>query len=93
MKNQERLMEYDPATCEQKPYPSHEEQWRQYHGRKTAWLYNPWTGCQRGAEDVGSDVTGLLILPPDSALSAYREQVNAVALECAQASRPDALRR
>lgn len=87
-KDQDRLMEFDPATREPKPYPSHAEQWRQYHGRKTAWLYNPWTGCQRRAEDVGSDVTGLLILPPHSAMSAYREQVNAVALECAQASRP-----
>ncbi|MEW8051284.1 MAG: hypothetical protein AB2754_15940 [Candidatus Thiodiazotropha endolucinida] len=62
-KQQQTLMKYDPATGEEKPYPSHAAQWRDYHGGD-AWLYNPWTGRQRNASDVGSDVYGLLILPP-----------------------------
>jgi hypothetical protein len=71
-RDQERLMDYDPATGQPKPYPSHAAQWRDYHGHATAWLYNPWTGLQRDARDVGSDVKGLLILPPGAALSAVR---------------------
>lgn len=69
-KDQDRLMEFDPANCAPKPYPSHAAQWRDYHGHKTAWLYNPWTGCHRRAEDVGSDVTGILILPPGAIMRA-----------------------
>lgn len=69
MKNQDTLMHFDPATCEQKPYPSHAAQWRQYHWG-TAWLYNPWTGDARRAEDVGSDCFGHLILPPGERLMA-----------------------
>jgi hypothetical protein len=65
MKQQQELMKYDPATRDEKPYPSHAEQWRDWHGHKTAWLYNPWTGEQRKAEDVGSDTIGLLIIPPN----------------------------
>lgn len=67
--NQETLMHFDPATCEQKPYPSHAGQWRKYHGA-TAWLYNPWTGDIRRAEDVGSDCFGHLVLPPGERLRA-----------------------
>ena len=52
------LMKYDPATGQQYPYPSHEAQYRAYHG-SVAWLYNPWTGDARSAHDVGSDVFGL----------------------------------
>jgi hypothetical protein len=66
MKQQQELMKYDPATKDEKPYPSHAAQWRDWHGHKTAWLYNPWTGEQRKAEDVGSDTTGLLIIPPNA---------------------------
>jgi hypothetical protein len=84
-RDQEALMRFDPATGESKPYPSQAKQWREYHGR-TAWLYNPWTGGCRNAADVGSDTFGLLVLPPDAVMSAYREQVNAVALECAEMS-------
>jgi hypothetical protein len=58
--SQEELMVVDPATGAEKPYPSHAEQWRKYHG-KTAWLFNPWTGLRRRAEDVGSDPFGHLI--------------------------------
>lgn len=59
---QNTLMKFDPATGEQRPYPSHAAQWREWHG-KTAWLFDPWTGCRRDAMDVGSDVQGLLIVP------------------------------
>jgi hypothetical protein len=60
--NQDRLMLYCPASGEERPYPSHAEQWRQYHG-KAAWLFNPWTGNRRHAISVGTDPFGLLILP------------------------------
>jgi len=62
MKN---LMKYDPATCAEKPYPSSPKEYRAYHGN-IAWLYNPYTGVQRNAMDVGSDVLGLLILDEES---------------------------
>lgn len=60
---QHTLMKYNPATKALTPYPSHAGQWRKYHGHCTAWLFNPWTGERRSAECVGSDVTGLLIVP------------------------------
>ncbi len=63
MSQQDKLMEFDPATGERRPYPSHAEQWRLYHGQSAAWLFNPWTGQRRDARDVGSDVQGLLIHP------------------------------
>lgn len=61
---QSELMKFDPATGKEKPYPSHAEQYRIYHGT-IAWLFNPWTGRQRTAEDVGTDVHGRAIIPPD----------------------------
>lgn len=57
------LMMVDPATGETKPYPSHAAQWREYHGRSTAWIFNPWNGSRRSAQAIGSDVQGLLIVP------------------------------
>ena len=57
---QEALMKYSPDTGEERPYPSHAKQWREYHG-KVAWLYNPWTGEKRDPKDVGSDVYGSLL--------------------------------
>jgi hypothetical protein len=66
---QEKLMVFDPATGDEKPYPSHAEQWREYHGQK-AWLFNPWYGTRRRAEDVGSDTFGLLIQHGDESLRA-----------------------
>jgi hypothetical protein len=68
------LMMFDPATSQPHPYPSQADQWREWHGHGTAWLYNPWTGQQRYAEDVGSDITGLLIVPPGESI-AYSEGV------------------
>ena len=59
---QDALMKFDPATGEERPYPSHAAQWRNWHGG-AAWLFNPWTGERRNAHDVGSDVHGLLIVP------------------------------
>ncbi len=69
MKQQHTLMKYDPATGAEKPYPSHAEQWRKYHGAE-AWMFNPWTGTRRKAGDVGTDVFGLLVLPPGEPLHA-----------------------
>lgn len=62
-KQQESLMKFDPAFGTDRPYPSHADQYRKWHGR-VAWLFNPWTGVKRHPLDIGSDVTGLLILPP-----------------------------
>ncbi len=59
---QDALMKFDPATGEERPYPSHATQWRNWHGT-AAWLFDPWTGKRRNAYDVGSDVHGLLIAP------------------------------
>ena len=73
MNNQHTLMKFDPATGEERPYPSHAEQWRLWHGRTTAWLIDPWTGNRRNAVCVGSDPYGHLILPPGEVLQAVRD--------------------
>ena len=57
--SQEKLMRFDPATREEKPYPSHAKQYREWHG-DVAWLYNPWSGKKRDARDIGTDVFGFL---------------------------------
>ena len=62
--HQSELMRFDPAYGTPEPYPSHAEQWREYHGYKCAWVYNPWTGDMRDPKDIGSDVLGRAILPP-----------------------------
>ena len=69
MRQQHTLMKFDPATGAEKPYPSEAAQWRKYHGAE-AWLFNPWTGTRRRAWDVGTDVFGLLVLPPGEPLYA-----------------------
>ena len=61
---QSETMKFDPATGEPRPYPSHAEQWRRWHGLGCAWLFDPWTGNRRNAFDVGSDINGRLIAPP-----------------------------
>lgn len=70
MGQQDSLMKFDPATGDPKPYPSHAAQWREWHGKGTAWLINPWTGTRRNAGDVGSDPFGRLIQPPEEPLYA-----------------------
>jgi len=62
--SQDKLMKFDPATREEKPYPSHSTQYRDHHGGN-AWLYNPWTGDKRHPLDIGSDVFGVAILCRD----------------------------
>jgi hypothetical protein len=62
-KQQFAVMRFDPATCMPRPYPSHAEQYRDWHG-VVAWLYNPWTGDMRDPRDIGSDTFGRLIVPP-----------------------------
>lgn len=64
MKQQHTLMIIDPAFGCGKPWPSHAQQWRDYHGGM-AWLFNPWTEHRRHPADVGSDPFGLLIVPPE----------------------------
>lgn len=66
MTTQNALMKFDPATGAENPYPSHAAQWREYHGLGTAWLFNPWTGARRDARDVGSDLLGRAIVPPNT---------------------------
>lgn len=65
MRQQHELMKFDPASGEERPYPSHAAQYREYHGG-VAWLFNPWTGTPRDARDIGSDVFGCLIVLPTS---------------------------
>jgi hypothetical protein len=74
---QQALMKFDPATGEPKPYPSHAKQWRDWHGHGVAFLFNPWTGGRRNAEDVGTDVLGYLIQPPTEPLYAAQGDSNA----------------
>ena len=59
--SQDNLMKFDPATGQSTPFPSHAQQYRDYHG-KVAWLYNPWFGTERTPEDIGSDVFGFGII-------------------------------
>lgn len=59
------LMRFDPAFGTEKPYPSHAQQYRDYHGRM-AWLFNPWTGHKRHPADIGSDPLGVLVSPRDA---------------------------
>jgi len=73
MKQQHTLMKFDPASGAEKPYPSHAEQWRKYHGAE-AWLFNPWSGTRRLACDVGTDVFGVLVVPPSEPLYASSAQ-------------------
>ena len=58
---QEKVMEYDPATGEKGCEPNLPDKYRKFHG-KLAWLYNPWTGDKRDPRDIGSDVQGFLIV-------------------------------
>lgn len=60
--HQRELMLFDPTTGNQKPYPSHAEQYREHHG-KVAWLWNPWTGKRRTPADIGTDTFGELVRP------------------------------
>lgn len=70
---QQSLMKFDPATGVERPYPSHAAQWRKWHG-VDAWLFNPWNGKRREAGDVGFDVHGHLIIPPDEPLYAFNRR-------------------
>lgn len=81
---QQALMKFDPATGATKPYPSHAEQWREWHGYSTAWLFNPWTGGRRSASDVGTDVLGRLIQPPTEPLYAAQGTNNLCSQQQAQ---------
>lgn len=65
------LMKFDPQNGSEKPYPSHAEQYRIYHG-SVAFLFNPWTGERRLAGDVGSDCYGYAILPPGEEMRAAK---------------------
>lgn len=57
----DKMMLFDPRDCSDKPYPSHAQQFRDYHGMD-AWLFNPWTGTKRHVSDIGTDPTGILIV-------------------------------
>lgn len=66
-------MRFDPATGALNPHPSDPEEWRAYHGR-VAWLFNPWLGVRRCAEDIGSDVYGHAIVAHSSISSVRQDQ-------------------
>lgn len=67
------LMLFDPADGSERPYPSQAEMWRQHHGLRTAWLFDPWRGNRRSAQDVGSDPLGHLIVPEPNTGNEGRE--------------------
>lgn len=73
-RQQYTLMKFDPASGEERPYPSHAEQWRSYHG-DTAWLFNPWSGTRRDARDIGRDTFGHLLMPPGEPLFACADRL------------------
>lgn len=66
---QSTKMSFDPVTGEENPTPCDASMYRAYHGQ-IAWLHNPWTGKKRHPLDIGSDVTGLLIIPPNETVKA-----------------------
>ena len=47
------------------------EDYRAANPRLT-WYFNPWTGEQRRAQDIVSDQTGVLVLPPGEPMRAAR---------------------
>ena len=57
---QNEQMKFDPSNGSKEPYPSHADQYREWHGA-VAWLFNPWAGNKRDPRDIGSDVLGYLI--------------------------------
>ena len=67
MNPQTEIMKIDPASGRPQPYPSHAAQYREHHG-KVAWLFNPWTGSRRDAQDVGSDTFGMLIVSKNGSM-------------------------
>jgi hypothetical protein len=77
---QPQLMAFDPATGEPRPYPSHAGQWREYHGT-VAWLFNPWTGARRLADDVGVDPLGRLVQAIGLSRNQFRHEVRTVSDE------------
>lgn len=58
---QQSLMKFDPSTGNEKPWPSHAAQYREWHGN-AAWLFNPWSGNKRHHLDIGSDPFGFGII-------------------------------
>ena len=82
------LMKFDPTNRSERPYPSDAKQYRKWNG-KIAWLFNPWTGEKRDPRDIGSDVTGILIIPPGEktysqcgCMAANRAELLAEDIEC-----------
>ena len=58
---QSSLMMFNPACGSKEPYPSHAQQYREWHG-SVAWIFNPWFGNRRDPRDIGSDPFGHLIM-------------------------------
>ena len=84
MKHQQHtLMTHDPGDGTERPYPSHADQYRDYY-KVRAWLFNPWTGARRRAEDVGTDTFGHLILPPGEPVYAAPPFAGAAMLQTRQ---------
>ena len=87
----DKLMRFDPATGEERPYPSHAKQWREFKG-DMAWLFDPWTGARRHASDVGSDLHGLLIVPDGEPIKAASKAASESATVAVDAGALEALR-
>ena len=67
MKQQSTEMNFSPDYGKADVYPKKAQEWREFHG-DVAWIYNPWTGDKRDPRDIGSDVLGLLIIPPNESI-------------------------
>lgn len=74
--SQQTPMRYCPALGWEMPTPQDAAEWRDCNGER-AWLFNPWTGNRRSAEDVGSDTFGHLIAPPGEVLRATQQPTKA----------------
>ena len=60
---QNALMKFDPATGEQRPYPSHAAQWRKWHGSRNGMAFRSFDGAAPRCARRRQRYTGLLIVP------------------------------
>ena len=70
------ILLFDPSNnCPYVDETITDVEYRQQNGVFCAWLFNPYTGTLREATDVGSDVQGVAIVPPEVPLYTYIELI------------------
>lgn len=67
-------MKFDPTDGSPDPQPKEAGEYRHHHG-DVAWLFNPWTGHRRDVRDIGTDVLGYLIVPPENTTTLGTEEI------------------